>query len=339
MTSDPRDEATKESNAGHKSFIELLEDILEILKPKQPQTQRQPLKTAKATSIHTSNAYKRLEVAEPLDRKDMPDIIESAARHIKEKVIYMLEPSDADACCKTYLARVYEGDIGLQAPALTINSALAIIEKSGNEFEKAQPRFLQTDNNFMHLELLKFVHEDYHKDTDALIFIVLGNEDEDPSNYRDGAQTLSPSTIMCAHTVDLVLHTFFARGGQDRLRLSSDEKRFLKCPSQTGSMPNSTCPDDKVLDAAWYMLHRCDLRSWIVFTFQIYWDTQRELGEKNMYIAEQSLVTTATELADDLQGYLNTKALEKIGNSHKDNRGFFEERMDILKSAACRTSF
>ncbi|RYO01249.1 hypothetical protein AA0120_g131 [Alternaria tenuissima] len=102
MVSDQADDAARESNAGHRYFIKLLEDVMEIIKPKLPQTQRQPLKTAKTAPLHTNNPYEHLKVEESLDTEDMPDVIESPVRPITQKVSYKLELSDTDVSFAIY---------------------------------------------------------------------------------------------------------------------------------------------------------------------------------------------------------------------------------------------
>ena len=102
MISDQTDDAAKESNAGHRHFIKLLEDVLEIIKPKLPQIQRQPLKAAKTAPLHTNNAYEHLESEESLETEDMPDVIESPVRPVTQKVSYKLELSDTDVSFAIY---------------------------------------------------------------------------------------------------------------------------------------------------------------------------------------------------------------------------------------------
>ena len=102
MISDQVDDAVKESNAGHRHFIKLLEDVLEIIKSKLSQTQRQPLKAVKTTPLHTSNAFEHLKFEEPLDTEDMPEAIESPVMPATQKVSYKLEPSETDVSFAIY---------------------------------------------------------------------------------------------------------------------------------------------------------------------------------------------------------------------------------------------
>ncbi|CAN9162344.1 unnamed protein product [Alternaria alternata] len=202
MISDQADDAAKESNAGHRHFIKLLEDVLEIIKPKLPQNQRQPLKAAKTTPPHTSNAFEHLKFEEPLDVEDMPEAIESSVRPATQKVSYKLEPSDTDVSFAIYcflkdathvrlaVRRTWrefaKGEIGLQAAALTMNAALAMIEKLSNEFEQVLPRFKDTKSQKMHLEIINFIYSSYSESEKGPAFIDAGDEDSDPFAYKEG---------------------------------------------------------------------------------------------------------------------------------------------------------
>jgi hypothetical protein len=180
----------------------------------------------------------------------------------------------------------------------------------------------------MHPKVLKFMYKGYCKHEKGPTFLKEGNEDEDLFTYREGGQTLHPSTVMCIHTTELVCKTFFGEG-QD-LRLSDDEKRFLKCIAQLGStfgaryLPHN---NDMVYNAAGALLRNHKLNSWVVFSLQIFWDTQRELGP-NLSLGDQLLRKTAQQLATNYQIYLDTKGLERVGIMHE----MFREDMIARKS-------
>ncbi|KAB2102465.1 hypothetical protein AG0111_0g8965 [Alternaria gaisen] len=264
MISDQTDDAAKESNAGHRHFIKRLEDVLEIIKPKLPQNQRQPLKAAKTTSLHTSNAFEHLNFEEPLDTEDMPEAIESPVRPATQKISYKLEPSDTDVSFAIYcflkdathlrlaVRRTWrefaKGDIGLQAAAFTMNAALAMIEKLSNEFQQAHPRFKDTKSQKMHLEIINFIYSSYSESEKGPAFIDAGDEDSDPFAYKEGKQMLRSDTVMCTHTTELVIEIFCFGKNKEKLRLTNDEKRFLKCISQLVSTPDGgPMPDDYMI--------------------------------------------------------------------------------------------
>lgn len=101
--------------------------------------------------------YEPLEDEELVAGEEMPTVIENTVRPIKGKVTYKLESSDADVSFAVYcflkdvnhlrlaVRRTWrefaKGEISLHAAALTMNAALAKIEKFSNEFEEAHPRF------------------------------------------------------------------------------------------------------------------------------------------------------------------------------------------------------
>jgi hypothetical protein len=201
-----------------------------------------------------------------------------------------------------------------------MNAALAMVKKLSDEFEEAYPRFKESDEEYMHIKILSFLYKGYVKVEEGPTFLEEGKEDEDPLTYRQGGQILHPSTVMCTHTTDLICKLFLNKS-QD-LRLSNDEKRFLKCVSQLGSAfgaPKMPHNNDMVYNAAGSLVRNNNLNSWVVFSLQIFWDTQRELGP-NLSLGDQLLRKTAQQLATNYQIYLDTKGLERVGIMHKTFR-------------------
>ena len=333
MISDQTDDAAKESNAGHRHFIKLLEDVLEIIKPKLPQIQRQPLKAAKTAPLHTNNAYEHLESEESLETEDMPDVIESPVRPVTQKVSYKLEPSDTDVSFAIYcflkdtthlrlaVRRTWrefaKGDIGLQAAALTMNAALAMIEKLSNEFEQAHPRFKDSRSQKMHLEIVKFIYSSYSKGGKGPAFIDAGDDDSDPFAYKEGKQILRSDTVMCTHTTELVIGIFWLEKTKEKCRLTNDERRFLKCISQFVSTPDEEPMPDSymVRKAANNVLYDRNLNSWIVFSLQIFWDMQRELGSC-LHLGKVLFDKIGQQLIERYKAYLDVGGLEKVGATH-----------------------
>jgi hypothetical protein len=333
MISDQTDDAAKESNAGHRHFIKLLEDVLEIIKPKLPQIQRQPLKAAKTAPLHTNNAYEHLESEESLETEDMPDVIESPVRPVTQKVSYKLELSDTDVSFAIYcflkdtthlrlaVRRTWrefaKGDIGLQAAALTMNAALAMIEKLSNEFEQAHPRFKDSGSQKMHLEIVKFICSSYSESGKGPAFIDAGDEDSDPFAYKEGKQMLRSNTVMCTHTTELVIEIFWKGKNREECRLTNDEKRFLKCISQFASMPDKgPVPGSyMVRKAANSMLYDRKLNSWIIFSLQIFWDMQRELGS-SLHLGKMLFDKAGQQLIERYKTYLDVEGLENVGVTH-----------------------
>ncbi|CAN9168213.1 unnamed protein product [Alternaria alternata] len=347
MSSNAEDDTVKENDARHKHFIKILETVLEILRAKQPRAQHQPLKTKTPAPIPTKNTYDLLEAEELSESEDMPDMIESPARPTKVKVIYKLELSDADVSFAIYcflkdathlrltVRRTWrefaKGDIGLQAAALTMNAAVAMIEKLSNEFEEAHPRFKDSENQKMHITLINFVYKGYRKEQQGPAFIGADVEDSDPFAYQEGKQKLHSSTVLCTHTTDLLL-TIFAKGNKaEEYRLSNDEKRLLKCVSQFASAPDIQNVTNSyiVCKAASALLRQRRMNSWIIFSLQIFWDMQRELGS-HISVGRMVFDKTAQNLSADYQAYLDVKGLQNVGVTHRIHRDGIILRKELV---------
>jgi hypothetical protein len=346
-TSDPEDDTAKEKNAGHNHFIKTLENVLKVLKAKQPQSKHQSRKVMEAGPVRAANMYELLEDEELSESEEMPGVIGSLVEPAKEKVIYKLESSDADVSFAIFcflkdathiriaVRRTWRefarGDIGLQAAALTMNAALAMIEALSNEFEEAHPRFKESETHSMHGKIIDFVYSGYQKDEGGPIFIDAGDEDNDPFAFKEGNQMLCAATVMCTHTMELIHIVLDSRKKPEDFRLSIDEKRFLKCVSQLASIPEEehVFASYMVHKAASTMLWQGRLNSWIVFSLQIFWDMQRELGARSS-AGEMLLSKTAQHLCAGYQIYLDIKGLENIGATHKLNRhGITRRKLDL----------
>jgi hypothetical protein len=185
-----------------------------------------------------------------------------------------------------------------------MNAALAMIEKLSNEFEQAHPRFKDSGEQKMHLEIIEFVYRYYSKSVQGPAFIDAEDKDDDPFAYDEGKLKLHSSTVLCTHTTELLLTIFANRDKLQEYRLSKDEQRFLKCISQLASARQSAPDMENVIDgyivrrAAITMLHQRRLNSWIIFSLHIFWDMQRELGSC-MSIAKLLLDKTAQHLSID----------------------------------------
>jgi hypothetical protein len=209
-----------------------------------------------------------------------------------------------------------------------MNAALAMIEKLSNEFEQAHPRFKDSGEQKLHLEIIEFVYSNYSKSVEGPAFIDAEDEDDGPFAYNEGKLKWHSSTVLCTHTTELLLTIFTNRDKLQEYRLSNNEQRFLKCISQLASAPDIQNVIDGyiVRRAAITMLHQRRLNSWIIFSLQIFWDMQRELGSC-MSIAKLLLDKTAQHLSIDYQAYLEVKGLERIGITHRFHRnGIFNAR-------------
>ncbi|KAH6858891.1 hypothetical protein BKA58DRAFT_449234 [Alternaria rosae] len=182
-------EGRRDCAVWHQYFIKVVENVLEILRAKQPQAQHRPLKTDKTGPAHSTNMYELLQDKELSDSGGMPEVIESPVRPTKGKVTYKLEASDTDR-------EFAKGEIDLQAAAQTMNAAIAIIEALSNEFEQANPRFKDTAEVYMHVEIVNFTNFGYGKSGEGSAFIDVGDEDSDPFTYKEGNQMLRADTDM-----------------------------------------------------------------------------------------------------------------------------------------------
>jgi len=289
-TSDCADNAVKENNEGHQHFIKTLEDVLEIFKAaKRPPFERRQSKTKKAEALRTSNKYELLEHEALPESNDMPEIIEVHAKPAKSKVTYKLEESDTDVTFAIYcflrvvtdlriaVRRTWRefanGDIGLQATALTMNVALTMIEKLSNDFEESNPRFKGSNSHGVHSELIGFLQRSRSKVEPGSTFVNATNDCGEPFAYKQGKQSLSFNTVVCKHVTELLLFTFSDITKNEEFRYSNDEKRFLKCVSQLAASPSIEprfMGEYMVRKVAFAMLREGRLQSWIFFSLQIF---------------------------------------------------------------------
>jgi hypothetical protein len=212
-----------------------------------------------------------------------------------------------------------------------MNAALAMIEKLSNEFEQAHPRFKDTKSQKMHLEIINFIYSSCSESEKGPAFIDAGDEDSDPSAYKEGKQMLRSDTVMCTHTTELVIEIFCFGKNKEKLRLTNDEKRFLKCISQFVSTPDGgPMPDDyMVRKAANNMLYDRKLNSWIIFSLQIFWDMQRELGSC-LHIDKMLFDKIGQQLISRYKAYL-VEGLENVGATHVTFRKDIVRSKDLIE--------
>ncbi|CAN9162380.1 unnamed protein product [Alternaria alternata] len=120
---------------------------------------------------------------------------------------------------------------------------------------------------------------------------------------------------MCTHTTELVIEIFCFGKNKEKLRLTNDEKRFLKCISQFVSTPDGgAMPDD-------YM---------IIFSLQIFWDMQRELGSC-LHIGKMLFDKTGQQLISRYKAYLDVEGLENVGATHVTFRKDIVRSKDLIE--------
>lgn len=123
------------------------------------------------------------------------------------------------------------------------------------------------------------------------------------------------------------------------LRLSTDEKRFVKCISQLAALPLSTengnrgFKDDMVHKAAHNIICRGQLQTSNIVSLQIFWDIQRELGAM-LPLLPILLAKVGQDLKRSYTNYLATEGLDKVGVFHKKFRGEIELRMKHAEAVA-----
>jgi hypothetical protein len=243
------------------------------------------------------------------------------------------------------------GEIGLQAAAFTMNATIGMIEKLSVEFKEAYPRFNKSETNppsketntdtnptkinAMHFNILHFIYKGYCNPTKGSIFIDMQDGDKDPFAYTEDGQKLRSSTVMCAHTTELACK-YFIEDERDELRLSPDEKRFIKCMSQLAAF--QPFMGDMVQKAICAMVHEGQVETWNIFALQIFWDTQRELGDM-LSVPKQVLESTGHEYRKRYHDYLNTEGLDKVGGFHKDCRGGIQEHLDEVERLTLDAKF
>ncbi|KAI4700574.1 hypothetical protein J4E81_003535 [Alternaria sp. BMP 2799] len=350
-TSDCADNAVKENNASHQYFIKTLEDVLEILKAvKRPPVERRQPKTTKAEAIRTSNKYELLENEALPESDHMPEIIEVHATPAKSKVTYKLEESETDVTFAIYcflmdvtdlriaVRRTWRefanGDIGLQAAALTMNVALTMIEKLSNDFEESNPRFKDSNGHLVHSELIGFLQRSRSKVEPGSPFVNAPNDCGEPFAYKQEKQSLSFNTVVCNHVTELLLFTFSDITKNEECRYSNDEKRFLKCVSQLAASPSIEprfMGEYMVRKAAFAMLREGRLQSWIFFSLQIFWDMQREL-ERHLSVGEELLYKIGQQIITAYQAYIDVKGFEELDDFYTLCRESVIDRKEFVEA-------
>jgi len=347
-TSDHENDTVKENNASHDHFIKTLESVLSILKAKKPAVKQQQTKTVIAGHLHMDNTYDVLEEIELSGSDDIPEIAEIQAKPTKAKVKYKLKESDTDITFAIYcflkdvtdlriaVRRTWRefanGDIGLQAAALTMNVALAMIEKLSNDFEEAYPQFKDLNKapefHSMHGAIIAFVDRNRRKVDQHSAFVNARDNHGDSFAYayKEEKQMLHLDTVLCAHVANLILLT-----GSDEMKnvdfqISNEEKRFLKCVWQlAAAFKSSSVSMKRLIDtymvqkAAFAVLYQDRQQSWIMFSLQIFWDMQRELGS-HVSVGKIHLNKTGQHIATSYQTYLDVKGLENMDNAYAIQR-------------------
>ncbi|KAI4612896.1 hypothetical protein J4E80_006951 [Alternaria sp. BMP 0032] len=350
-TSDHENDTVKENNASHDHFIKTLESVLSILKAKKPAVKQQQTKTVIAGHLHMDNTYDVLEEIELSGSDDIPEIAEIQAKPTKAKVTYKLKESDTDITFAIYcflkdvtdlriaVRRTWRefanGDVGLQAAALTMNVALAMIEKLSNDFEEANPRFKDSKGHHsMHGEVIGFLQRSRAKVESGSPFVNATNDCGEPFAYKQEKQSLGFNTVVCKHVTELLLFTFSDITKNEEFRYSNDEKRFLKCVSQFAASPSIEprfMEEYMVRKAAFAMLREGRLQSWIFFSLQIFWDMQREL-ERHLSVGEELLYKIGQQIITGYQAYLDVKGFEGLDDAYTLSRESVIDRKEFVEA-------
>jgi hypothetical protein len=152
LNQDHADDTMKTNNDRHQHFIKILEDTLQILKKKQPQTKQSSISTEDTYVKKVANMFECLELSETDESEEIPESIPTVPK-VEKNVKYKLEASDADVSFAVYcflkdltnirlfVRRTWRefkhGKIGLSAAAVTMNAAIGMIEKLSDEFQEA----------------------------------------------------------------------------------------------------------------------------------------------------------------------------------------------------------
>jgi hypothetical protein len=353
LNQDHANDTMKANNDRHQHFIEILEDTLQMLKKKQSQTKRSSIPAEDTCAKKVTNMFECLELEETEELEEIPESIPVTCK-VEKDVEYKLKTSDADVSFAVYcflkdltnirlfVRRAWRefkhGKIRLQAAALTMNAAIAMIERLSEDFQKAFPRFEETATEYMHPKIIGYVYQGYCSQQGEFQFLDVEDEEHDSFAYNEDGQKLHSSTVLCTHTTDIMLSLFLSKN-PEKLRLSADEKRFVKCVSQLAAFFLSKAQrgkpykDDMVHKAAWNMMNKPQLTTWNILALQILWDTQRELGGM-LPIPHLLLEKTACDLAESYHKYLGTRGLNQVGQFHKTFRREMEARKDHIEAVA-----
>lgn len=334
----------------------MLEDTLEILDTKQ----RDAVRTARASD--PGGATKTTTIFETEDVEQLSNIPEFRQSAQAEAAAgYKLESSETDVSFALYcffmdLTRIRllvrrtwrafkHGETGLLDASLTMNVAISFIEKLSNEFKEALPRFQQSETQYMHVKILTFIYNGHCSQDEGPPLSTIEEDTADPFAYDEDGQTLRSATVLCTHTFDLLWERFVSRS--TNLRLSFDERRFLRSVSQIAALPaNKLQNENRTLEERVYqggMIHKAvhnllrgsQADSWIIVAIQILWDTQRELGSM-LSVPKHLLECVSHDLVQDCKRFLDPVGLLDGVKALSEYRGVIKDLLVSVEATAVK---
>jgi hypothetical protein len=314
----------------HTHFIDILEAVLTTLCAKRGKEHRQWEDIEDDTEEQLKNIFEHLTLEEtaesdsPIEPPSKPKV-----KLPTPTIKYKLEAADDDAkfaifcflndCTdiRLFVRRTWryfqQGRVTLETAALTMNSAIGLIERLDVKFAKDYPQFCD------HAEMFTFLTYAHFQVVDHKIYV--GDWSTD-FPYENGEQKLSYFTVICYDTWQLLRH--FVHEDVDlneqtleKLPLTADETTLVKCLHE---MKHKEAPfaHDIIFGAVKKVSQEKLITSWAVFAVQIFWDTQRELGNdmEKAFLAARS---TAIWLLTTLRHYLSLEVTNDLpaGDRHQ----------------------
>jgi hypothetical protein len=324
-------DAMKENNEGHQHLIAVLEHVMSILKVKESSFRKAVPQMTTPAVDHITNVYECLRLEETVESDDLSENVPWPTPSGIYKLESMRSETSFAIFCllrdmtslRIHVRRTWRefkrGNIALQTAALVTNAAIAKIEEMNNDF--------RTDDSNVdamnHLSILDFVYEHCCNKQNGEVFIKPDRSGEtgNPFAYDHDGQKLQADTMMCTHTIDLIVSCILTSG--ENIHLSFDEKRLLTCFSHLSSLlvAISDKPEERglyrdlTLKAVWTLVYERQLKTWAVFAIQILWDTQREL-DQTVQVGRELLSKIGKSLETRWRRFIDTPGLSEISATY-----------------------
>lgn len=276
------DEDLKPVDEGHAYFISVLEEVFATLNARLPKEIRNQ-KTDDEEANQLANLFEHLDLEEPKENdaqswlpaqlqspKTPTDTyeIEILEEDIKFTIFcFLKDATDIRLFVRRTWRQYRDGRITLETAALTMNSAISLIERLNLELIASYPFCVS------HFDMIVFFLPDMaeRKQNGTIL----------DTAYTNGNQELSYQTFLCHLSYDFICTFVEGLADPSSIPLTASEVVLAKCLLQlraVASARNPVLARDGMIRAIAEVLNTGTRPSWTVFAVQLLWDTQRELG-------------------------------------------------------------
>lgn len=285
------------ANESHQHFIEILEDVRNILSSSNKSCNNTKFNGKSQTKPSNDiqelgNRFGYLDIEEPAEVTTTGPLSSKPSKHPKTDIIYELEPSDDEISFAIFCffkditdirhyvrstwAEYREGQITLTTAAVTMNTAIAMIRRLNEEFVVNFPQFEE------HGDIIDYVNYRYRdpiKDSSETVA------------YKTEQFEISSKIFFCNLTFQCVKHFYLGKAElpmyqtaqRSVLKLSDDEEVLFKCMSLFGFLTlkryEALASQDEVLRGIALLKKNRKVYTLVVLAVQLFIDTRRVLGE------------------------------------------------------------